>query len=355
MWHALTRHNGLKAVAIVLATAVWFYVNLKNYDKTRIEVPVHLRAPNGWFILASSREKLDLTIHGRGVDFGRMNRDSVYVDLDINARRTGELPKDTTQPYEVRVGIEPADVRNLPPGILVDADKLALQAITVTLDRIVEKGLTVSVNEEKIQQRAAEGTHIHRVYLTPKRVFVQGPQSVLARIETIEPLLPPVENWPPVEWRGLRPLDTTPRVDGKPIGPPGCLKPQKRQVDVWIVAVPETQTKTLTDVRIDVRGRTGLLYKLLGADKKTEVKALPKVALRGPQKALDNLSLLAFVDVSDVERPSDTPAVTREVQFDVTLKKPLPEEPDPALSGLLKNVEVITKPPRVTVQITPQG
>jgi hypothetical protein len=336
MWDTITQHTGLKLVAVVLALAAWFYVNLKNYDTAEIEVPVRLRAPDGWYILDRPTQKLPVTLQGLGVDLGRVNKESVYVDVDIAKRRTAELPVNPTQPYDVRVEVEPVDIQNLPPGVLVDADRLALRAIHVKLDKIVEKLLTVSVDEEEIQSRVAEGTHVHKVYPVPKQVIVRGPQSVLVRLETIEPVLPPVDDMPPLELRSKRPLDPTPRVDGKPVGPAGCLEPDPPAVDLWIVGVPKTQEKTVTDVRLDVLGRSGYVYTVLDADKKAPLRTVPKVALRGPEKALEKLAVRAFVDVSDIDNPREQPEVTRKVQFDV---------PD--------GVEILGDPPEVTVQIKP--
>jgi YbbR domain-containing protein len=327
----LLSNRRLKLLSAVLAVITWIYVSEKSYTvRDRIEVPITFLAPAKKYILPEkSADRVMLTLRGPTQVMNQLRPGSLIVEIDIARKKEAELAVAHDFPRPVTLSITRLDIRNLPGD--VEVTYISLPSVTVTLDEIGDKRLAV---EPDLVGSPKVGTTQH-VYASPKDVIVSGPKSVLARLDSIRTLPIPIGDLDVGKWTPSRPLNRTPMVDGKPIGPENCLTtPNTDAVTIWIEVVPIEGTRVVKNVPLEVRGLPGLGYKVLTVDKNNPVTSIPEVEIKGPQADLNNPALRAYVDLTDITDPKLKSEVTREVGFSAA-----------------PGIEVATKPPSVVVQI----
>ena len=99
------------------------------------------------------------------------------------------------------------------------------------------------------------------------------------------------------------------------------------------VAIAKAGKATVKNVRIEVRGLAGVLYVVLTADKTKPFTIVPEVEISGPEKALPDATVRAFVDLTDII-DAGAPEQMRTLQF-----------------ATAPGIKVVTTPPTVFVQI----
>ena len=316
----------IKILSIVLAVSVWVFVMQKTYStKPDIDIPLTITVPENMFILTRSSESLQVTLRGPAPVMSQLPVSLLAAEIDLAKRRLVELPANMDTPQSLTIQILPSDIRNLPPDITVT--RIFPNTVTVTLDRIIEKRLTVT---ETLDGKVKDGLKVHQVYPTPKQVIARGPRSVLIRRDSIKTLPVPISDLDAGTWQPTRALDTSDAQGGLA----DCLRPDPSKVVVWIEVVPQDETQIVKNVPIEIRGLPSLIYQVLTGDKSAPFATLPEVQISGPKPLLEKPGLHAYIDLTDIGDPKEKPEVTREIQF-------------ASVSG----IQVLTKPASVVVQI----
>lgn len=318
-----------KLLALGLAVITWVYVNSRTVGSAEKDVELVFKDPPNYFILARHRTMVRATVEGPRADVRSLPK-TLLAEIDVAEKKKGSFPTDFDVPPTVKLSLARSDIRNLPPRVTI---KFKRDEVRITLDKIEEKWLPVEVDDKKdLNIQVAEGFEVHKFYWSPKHVYVRGPKSVLAKMESIRPL--------PIVITGLsgplqtdQPLDTTwpIRGRGKPVK---CLQPRTPNIRVLIEVIPKREKAKIRNVLLEVRGLPGLLYTVFTEDKTKLFTEVAEVEILGPKKALDDPRVRAFVDLTDIKDPKEKPEVKRKLQFSA--------EPD---------IEVLTKPPSVVVQI----
>lgn len=323
---AIFANHRLKVLSIVLAVSVWVFVMQKSYNtKPDIDIPLTVIVPENMFILNQPWKSLEVTLRGPAPVMSQLRASLLSAEIDLTKRKQVEMPANLDVPQPVVIQILPSDIRNLPPNITVT--KIFPTSVTVTLDKIIEKRLTVT---ETLDGEVKSGLKVHRVYPTPKQVIVRGPRSVLAQRDDIKTLPVPISDLDAGTWQPTRALDTSDAQSGLS----DCLRPDPPKVVVWIEVVPQEEPAIIKNVPIEIRGLPGFLYQVLTGDKSAPFVVLPEVQISGPKPILEKPGLHAYIDLTDVTDPKEKPEVTREIQF-----------------ASMPGIEVLTKPAPVVVQI----
>ncbi len=339
----ILRNRWLKLLAIFLAVLTWVYVSQQSYKTDIIrEVPVQfggLTISSGsgvreYFILAQTWRTLELTVSGPTNAMDQLRKSRLVAEVDVARRATGSLSGNLDSVQNVSVQILPEDILNLPPGITVS--QIKPREISLTLDEIDEKQMVVDIDHKRdLRGELKSGLRIANIYPIPKRVIVRGPRSVLAARETIHPADPlPIGNiQDAMMWQPERTLDRWAIINDRPVE---CLRPDPAVVKLWIEIRLHKETAKIKDVPIEVRGRPDLTYVVLDMTKTRPMHTLPEIEIRGPGSPsdLEKATVRAYLDLFDIADPKAKPETTLAVQFDHA-----PE------------IEIVTKPPEVVVQI----
>lgn len=168
-WHPF-RNIGLKVLALVLGTLLWFTISGYEIER-RISVPISYRnIPSG---LEMTGEQTDrVAVHVRGDDnvVGALTEGALRVMVDLE----GSQPGVNTIPIRTDQVAAPAriEVMQVDPG-----------TVTVTLERA---GQIVVPVRPTIDGRPAPGYLVGAIAVEPDRVVIAGPESRLVdRIDVV--------------------------------------------------------------------------------------------------------------------------------------------------------------------------
>ncbi len=100
----LSSPNGLKVVALVLATFTWLFVKAVTSDSRTVEgVPLEIKVPPGLVVAHASAETVTVTVRGATEDLRLASRNELYAVLDLT---------DVTTPGELEVPVETRFIRH---------------------------------------------------------------------------------------------------------------------------------------------------------------------------------------------------------------------------------------------------
>ena len=310
----------LKLLSLALAVVIWVYVSRKAYGtKDVVDVPLVLTGYGENFILAQSWEKVTLSLRGPAGAMDQLRTDVLVAELNIELK--GKLPNmsEAKQPVSVEIPVAGSDIRNLPDSVTVA--ELRPRKVRVRLDQIVEKRLTVVVDETVLIGKVKKGLRLLKSYPSKKHVMVTGPKSVLDRMETIRPRPFEIEDLE-VSTQQPRRLDTRAEINGKQID---CLKPEPARIEVWIDIEPIGKTLKIKDVPIEIHGLPGFVYTVLDEKKANPYVKIPEVEIQGPEKLLEKPMLRAFIDLTAMQEPEQTVRVQFSVAEKIEVRTKAPD------------------------------
>jgi len=114
----LTTNTGLKAVALLLATFIWFFVRAVTSDSRTVEgVPVEVKAPPGMTVTYTTPKTVNVTVRGSAEDLRLASRGELFAVVDFQrgealGRQVATItPRDIRHPRRVQVtAVEPTNI-----------------------------------------------------------------------------------------------------------------------------------------------------------------------------------------------------------------------------------------------------
>jgi YbbR domain-containing protein len=114
----LSSPNGLKVVAIVIATFTWFFVKAVTSDSRTVEgVPLEVKVKSGMAVAQTSARSVNVTVRGTTEDLRLASRNELFAVVDLThieaAGRvnTALRPESIRHPRRVQViSVEPTNV-----------------------------------------------------------------------------------------------------------------------------------------------------------------------------------------------------------------------------------------------------
>jgi YbbR domain-containing protein len=193
-----TENWPIKLVSLVLAVTLWFYVTSRGKTEVTTVVPLALRnVPQDMVVVGDVPASLTVRVQGQ---------ERALRDAALAKRIVGNVDLARAREGENRIHLSAEDVQT-PAGVLVT--HLDPFEISVRLDRIDRKTLRL---KPVVTGRPAPGYRIKSVSVTPLRVTLEGPASVLGSFNLLRTL--------PVDASGMRESSTVEaRIDfqGKPV------------------------------------------------------------------------------------------------------------------------------------------
>lgn len=301
----ITNNLGIKIISLFLAIGFWFYaIGEESIEVTR-SVPLKIQIAN---------DKLSEV--SRSVD-------SLRVTFQAPRQLASNLMSDNLSAMHRIEGVEkagnytftvaPQDISIPYPEVKIL--KIIPVSITVSLDEVIVKKLAVKAN---LEGDPAFGYRVdtNSIELDPNAVLVQGPKSVLEKMDSI--------STEPIQLVGrIRSFRRTTEIQTKP----GIKILGDGIADVQVSILPEFSEKTFSGVSIHPLGSPASERYVILDTKQIEL------VLKGPSAVLDKLdpsTILAFVEVEGL----------KEGEYNLDVKVVLP--PELTLKG---------EPPKVLVII----
>lgn len=169
------RNPGLKIMAVLLATALWFTVAGEQNVERTMRVPLELRnKPANLEIVGEPPTTIDVRVLGSSALLGRLDPGDVVAMLDLAAARPG------SRLFHIRT-----DEVRVPYGVSVQ--QLTPATIALELENSARRLVPV---QPAIEGEPAPGFVAGKVTATPAAVEVIGPESHIAGLlaATTEPV-----------------------------------------------------------------------------------------------------------------------------------------------------------------------
>ncbi len=189
---------GIKALSLGLAVMLWFYVTSKGKTEITINVPVELRnIPQNMAVVGDVASSVEVRVQGQ---------ERVLRDITIGKKIFVVIDLSTTGAGENTVRISPDDIRR-PPGVTVM--HVSLPELKVRLEQLVRKSFRL---QPVFRGIPLAGYQIAKVTVSPQRIPVEGPESVMKTIDRLPTM--------PIDIQNINASITVePKIDyqGKPV------------------------------------------------------------------------------------------------------------------------------------------
>jgi YbbR domain-containing protein len=265
----LTRNLGLRVLSVLLAIALWVFVNAGEHtDEAQVEVPVHYTSlPAGLVIINHHPQFIKITISGTPTMLSLLDPDRLALKLNLTGVGPGQasfrLTPDMFSQYRGT-----SVTRIVPSQIVLDIDRLVTTAVPVKLD---------------LEGKPATGYKVASAEVKPPKVETTGPSRFVAPLKHLAT--------EPLSIQGASAdLDAPVRV----IDPRSRLKLGTEVVEAKVTLAPVIADREFRDLKIQVRGST--MRSRIDPDQ-------AELTIRGPLLKFTKLDLVgaAFVDASGVQ------------------------------------------------------
>ena len=229
---ATTANLGLKLLSVVIALALWIFVNAGQKASERaIEVPVEFRnIPSDLMVTNPSLDQVEVRMMGPPAVLSTIDSDRLKVTLDLEGARPG------TSTFRLT-----PDFFSPPRGVRVT--RVSPSIVNLKLEAVAVRSLPVKV---RVGEKPPFGYKITAVEASPEMVKVQGAASEVNRMSSVDTL--------PFELEGTQGKTTREvRLDsgGKGIS----FSPDR--VTVSLVLEEEWITREFQGVKVKAKDSTG--------------------------------------------------------------------------------------------------
>ncbi|MGW8272474.1 MAG: CdaR family protein [Thermodesulfovibrionales bacterium] len=157
----------LKIASILIATALWFYINSRGISEITIAVPLEIvNLPNGYETVNNRVNEIHLGLKGHERLIKNLNLQNVRAFLDLSK------PKEGWSIYYIN-----KDNLKIPPSI--DIVKIDPSAVKLKIDLTMSKTVVVKPDLKGAVQR---GFFVKSVTVNPRSVLIEGAKSAVEKI-----------------------------------------------------------------------------------------------------------------------------------------------------------------------------
>jgi len=264
------RNLGLRAIALLLAVGLWFFVNAGQRGALApMRVPISYRAlPAGLVIVNQRPEFVQIEVRGPRTLLSLLDPDRMVLRLDLSGVTLGQAV--------FKIGPE---MFNVPRQ--TDVTRISPSQIVLDIDRITDRQVPIHVN---VQGQPAAGYRVASARANPSVASVSGPSRFVLHVDNVQTS--------PVEVNGAK----------ADVAQPVSLSPPSERVTVEgpraaaaVVSISEIIAK---------REFRGLPVEVRDTDYKVRVEPQQiAVTVRGPVNQLSGLDLHGSVYVTAEEVP----------------------------------------------------
>lgn len=194
----LTDNWAIKLVSLALSVTLWLYVTSTGKTEITLTIPIELRnVPQGMTVVGDVAGALEVRLQGQ---------ERVLRDISIGKKVVGVLDLSQSREGENTVPVSPDDISR-PVGVTVM--HLSLSEIKVKLEPLLRKVFRL---KPVLRGAPAPGYRLSGITVTPARITVEGPESVMKTLAKLETM--------PIDIQGAREyLTVEPKINyqGKPV------------------------------------------------------------------------------------------------------------------------------------------
>jgi YbbR domain-containing protein len=188
----------IKLVSLGLSLTLWFYVTSKGKTEMTITIPLELRnVPQDMVVVGDVTGSLEVRVQGQ---------ERVLRDISLGKKVVGILDLSMTRIGENTVRVSPDDIRR-PADVTVT--HISPSEIGVRLEQLVRKTFRL---KPVLHGALAAGHRLVKIAVTPQKITVEGPESVMAVLDKLQTL--------PIDIQGAEETMTIePKIDyqGQPV------------------------------------------------------------------------------------------------------------------------------------------
>jgi YbbR domain-containing protein len=168
----IRRNLGLRAIALLLAVGLWFFVNAGQRGALApMRVPISYRAlPVGLVIVNQRPEFVQIEVRGPRTLLSLLDPDRMVLRLDLSGVTTGQAV--------FKIGPE---MFNVPRQ--TDVTRISPSQIVLDIDRITERQVPIHVS---VQGQPAAGYRIASAKANPSAVTVRGPSRFVFHTDSVQ-------------------------------------------------------------------------------------------------------------------------------------------------------------------------
>jgi YbbR domain-containing protein len=164
------KNVGLKALALAISLALWWFVAGESNVQYGFSVPIELRRiPAGMAVANSVERRVDVRVAGPATVVGALPRDQVTAVVDLHGARPGR----TVYPLTAKSISVPSGIRVL---------RITPDSVEVALAKLERRRLPVSA---RISGSARLKSRIARVTVDPPELEVEGLPDDFSRLKTL--------------------------------------------------------------------------------------------------------------------------------------------------------------------------
>jgi len=164
---------GLKILALLLATACWFFIASGREAYRELAVPLEIAGiPEGFAVDGSYPPKVSIRVSGKGRDLFRARANDFKVVVNLAGKDPGVY----------RVDVTPGDVIYAGPGDVRVEDILSEKIIMLELERRITKGVPVKV---EFSGSLAPGFYFGLPEVRPPKATLYGSAGVLDKVNAV--------------------------------------------------------------------------------------------------------------------------------------------------------------------------
>lgn len=189
---------GIKLVSLGLSLTLWFYVTSKGKTEMTITIPLELRnVPQDMAVVGDVTGSVEVRVQGQ---------ERVLRDISLGKKVVGMIDLSMARIGETIVHISPDDIRR-PADVTIT--HISPSEIRVKLEQLVRKTFRLRA---VLHGYPATGHRIGKITVTPLRISVEGPESVMAGLDALQTM--------PIDIQGSEETMTVePKIDyqGQPV------------------------------------------------------------------------------------------------------------------------------------------
>lgn len=261
----MRRNLGLRAIALLLAVGLWFFVNAGQRGALApMRVPISYRAlPAGMVIVNQKPDFVQIEVRGPRTLLSLLNPDRMVLRLDLSGVTLGQAV--------FKIGPE---MFNVPRQ--TDVTRISPSQIVLDIDRLVDRQAPIRVD---VQGQPASGYRVASASANPSVATIHGPSRFVTHVDSVPTA--------PIEIDGAK-------ADLKQLVT--LRAPSER---VTVQAPQATEAAVSITEKIAKREFRGVVVEVRDTDYK--VKVDPQriaVIVRGPVNQLSSLDLQGAVYVT---------------------------------------------------------
>lgn len=166
----ITRHFWAKLFSVILAIIIWFFVTSEKIPEKVLIIPLKLEnIPQGLVVANKFDNNISIRIKAAQSIIDNITFRNFKAFIDLSGSRSSE------NYYKVQLNTD-----MLPKGAKIV--RIEPRAIKIRLENVAKKELPVIAN---IVNKPAKGYRIIETLLSPDKVIVTGPETIIASLDSI--------------------------------------------------------------------------------------------------------------------------------------------------------------------------